>query len=157
MADKPIFTESLRRIRALLGETGLDPLQQQVLERLVHSSGDPGLVPLLRFSPAACEQGLEALRQGALVLTDTAMAAAAVSPMARRTLGTSVRCLLDWAPPQSPEGRRVRRRRCSAAGRSSPPRRRRRVSRCRLCWWAVHRLLEQLLDQVDAGLPGLRW
>ena len=59
----------------------LSDLQQQVLERLVHSSGDPGLAPLLRFSPGACEQGLEALRQGALVLTDTAMAAEAVSPM----------------------------------------------------------------------------
>ena len=39
------------------------------------------------------------------------------------------------------------------AGRSSPPRRRRRVSRCRLCWWAVRRPLEQLLDQVDDGAP----
>ena len=104
MADHPIFTESIRRIRVLLGETGLDSLQQQVLERLVHSSGDPGLAPLLRFSPGACECGLEALRQGASVLTETAMATAAISPMARRTLDTPVRCLLDWAPPQSPEG-----------------------------------------------------
>ena len=104
MADHPIFTESIRRIRALLGETGFDPLQQQVLERLVHSSGDPGLQPLLRFSEGACEQGLAALKAGAVVLTDTAMAAAAVTPMAARTLGTDVRCLLDWAPAQSPPG-----------------------------------------------------
>ncbi len=104
MADHPIFTESIRRIRALLGETGLDPLQQQVLERLVHSSGDPGLQTLLRFSEGACEQGLAALKAGAVVLTDTAMAAAAVTPMAARTLGTDVRCLLDWAPAQSPPG-----------------------------------------------------
>ena len=104
MADHPIFTESIRRIRALLGETGFDPLQQQVLERLVHSSGDPGLLPLLRFSDGACERGLEALKNGALILTDTAMAAAAVTPMATRTLGTPVRCLLDWAPSQSPPG-----------------------------------------------------
>ena len=54
MADHPIFTESIRRIRALLGDTGLDPLQQQVLERLVHSSGDAGLKSLLRFSEGAC-------------------------------------------------------------------------------------------------------
>ena len=104
MVDHPIFTESIRRIRALLGETGFDPLQQQVLERLVHSSGDPGLLPLLRFSDGACERGLEALKNGALILTDTAMAAAAVTPMATRTLGTPVRCLLDWAPSQSPPG-----------------------------------------------------
>ena len=104
MADHPIFTESIRRIRALLGETGLDSLEQQVLERLVHSSGDPGLRPLLQFSEGACARGVEALRAGAVILTDTAMAAAAVRPMAGRTLGNPVRCLLDWAPAQSPPG-----------------------------------------------------
>ena len=123
-----------------------------MLERLVHSSGDPGLAPLLRFSPAACEQGLEALRQGALVLTDTAMAAAAVSPMARRTLGTSVRCLLDWAPPQSPEGSTrsaAAMQRCwpelttaaQTAGQPMPL----------LLVGSAPTALEQLLDQLDAG------
>ena len=104
MADHPIFTESIRRIRALLGETGLGPLEQQVLERLVHSSGDPALRPFLQFSEGACARGVEALRAGAVILTDTAMAAAAVRPMAGRTLGSEVRCLLDWAPAQSPPG-----------------------------------------------------
>lgn len=104
VSDHSIFTESIRRIRLLLGETGLDPLQQQVLERLVHSSGDPSLVPLLRFSAGACDQGLTALQAGAAILTDTAMAAAAVAPMARRTGGNPVCPLLDWAPDRSPAG-----------------------------------------------------
>ena len=104
MTDHPIFTESIRRIRALLGETGLGPLEQQVLERLVHSSGDPGLRPLLQFSEGACACAVEALTDGAVILTDTAMAAAAVRPMAARTLGSEVRCLLDWAPSLSPQG-----------------------------------------------------
>ena len=102
--DHPIFTESIRRIRESLGSTGLDPLQQQVLERLVHSSGDLTLGSLLRFSPGACEAGLAALQQGAVILTDTAMAAAAVAPMAQRTLGASVRTVLEWAPDQAPAG-----------------------------------------------------
>ena len=102
--DHPIFTESIRRIREQLGATGLDPLQQQVLERLIHSSGDFGLTPLLRFSPEACELGLAALQAGAPILTDTAMAAVAVQPMARRTLKTSVRCVLEWAPDEAPNG-----------------------------------------------------
>ncbi len=102
--DHPIFTESIRRIREHLGETGLEPVPQQVLERLVHSSGDLNLAPLLRFSEGACGQGIAALRHGALILTDTAMAAAAVAPMAARTLGNSVRCLLDWAPALAPAG-----------------------------------------------------
>ncbi len=102
--DHPIFTESIRRIRALLGETGLDPLQQQVLERIVHSSGDPSLASLLQFSDRACDRGVTALQQGAAIVTDTAMAAAAVAPMASRTLGTDVHCLLDWGPNHAPPG-----------------------------------------------------
>jgi len=152
MADHPIFTESIRRIRDLLGETGLDPLQQQVLERLVHSSGDPGLLPLLRFSQGACEQGLAALRGGASILTDTAMAAAAVTPMARRTLGVSVRCLLDWAPSCSPEGST----RSAAAMQKAWPE---LSAAAALTGQAMPVVLvgsaptalDQLLDQLDAG------
>ncbi len=102
--DHPIFRESIRRIREQLGVTGLDPLQQQVLERLIHSSGDFGLTPLLRFTSEACELGLAALQAGAPIITDTAMAAVAVQPMARRTLKTSVRCVLEWAPDEAPNG-----------------------------------------------------
>ena len=102
--DHPIFTESIRRIREALGPTDLEPLQQQVLERLVHSSGDLALGALLRFSPGACDAGLTALQQGAAILTDTAMAAAAVAPMAQRTLQTKVCTVLEWAPNQAPLG-----------------------------------------------------
>lgn len=102
--DHPIFTESIRLIRAALGETGLGQLEQQVLERLVHSSGDLSIAELLHFSPGACESGLAALRAGAVILTDTKMAAAAVRPMAQRTLGTRVDCLLDWSPQLASAG-----------------------------------------------------
>ena len=102
--DHPIFTESIRRICSALGETGLAGLEQQVLERLVHSSGDLSIGDLLRFSAGACEAGVDALRAGALILTDTEMAAAAVRPMASRTLGASVRTVLEWAPSIAPVG-----------------------------------------------------
>ena len=151
--DHPIFTESIRRIRVLLGDTGLDPLQQQVLERLVHSSGDPGLAPLLRFSDGACERGLKALQAGATILTDTAMAAAAVSPMARRTGGNAVCGLLDWAPEHSPEGSTRSAAamarawteltdRADAAGAPMPV----------VLVGSAPTALEQLLDQLDAGV-----
>ena len=95
--DHPIFTESIRRIRSALGDTGLAGLEQQVLERLIHSSGDLSLQSLVYFSSNACDQGLRALQTGAFILTDTEMAKAAVAPMARRTLGTKVRSVLEWA------------------------------------------------------------
>jgi len=106
--DHPIFCESLRLIRELPGVQAalapLTPLQQDVLLRLIHSSGDPGLASDLGWSPGACEQGLAALAAGAPILTDTAMAAAAVAPMAGRTFGNPVRSVLDWAPAKAPVG-----------------------------------------------------
>ena len=111
--DHPIFSESIRLIRAALAEepphlgfdlTSFAPPEQDVLLRLIHSSGDLSVAADLRFSPDACSAGLMALAQGAPILTDTAMAAAAVSPMARRTFGNSVHSVLSWAPAQSPAG-----------------------------------------------------
>ncbi|MEB3322058.1 MAG: precorrin-8X methylmutase [Synechococcaceae cyanobacterium] len=102
--DHPILQESLAGIRSRLGSTGLGGIEQEVLERLVHSCGDPAVAAILRFSPGACAAGLAALGEGAPILTDTAMAAAAVAPMARRTFANPVRCLLDWAPPRPPAG-----------------------------------------------------
>ena len=102
--DHPIFVESIRFIKARLGCTGLDPLQQQVLERLIHSSGDFDLQALLRFSPNACQEGIAAINSGSEILTDTAMAAAAVSPMALRTSNSKVRTVLEWVPEKFVEG-----------------------------------------------------
>jgi len=102
--DHPIFLESLRLIRALLGDTGLAEAERDVLERLVHSCGDPGIAPALRFSPGACAAGLRAVAAGGVILTDTAMAAAAVAPMARRTFANPVHSVLAWAPAAAPPG-----------------------------------------------------
>jgi len=102
--DHPIFVESIRRIRLLLGESALVGVEGELLERLVHSSGDPSIAPLLRFSPGACAVGLQALASGAVILTDTAMAASAVEPMARRTFANPVHAVLDWAPATPPVG-----------------------------------------------------
>ena len=102
--DHPIFFESIRFIQSQLHDTGLDPLQQNVLERLIHSSGDFGVQNLLQFSPGACEIGLEALLAGAPILTDTKMAAAAIGPMVLRTLNNPMHTLLEWAPDKAPQG-----------------------------------------------------
>lgn len=105
--DHPIFCESIRRIRAALPAPPGDPadpdvIERDVIERLVHSSGDLTLPADLWISPGACRAGMAALRAGAAILTDTAMAAAAVAPMARRTFGSRVCSVLDWAPAQAP-------------------------------------------------------
>ena len=105
--DHPIFSESIRLIRQALAPSLLQPftpLEQEVLLRLIHSSGDLNLAQDLRCSAGACEAGVAALAAGAPLLTDTAMAAAAVAPMARRTFGNAVRSVLEWAPLSAPAG-----------------------------------------------------
>ncbi|MEO1002019.1 MAG: precorrin-8X methylmutase [Cyanobacteria bacterium J06638_7] len=114
--DHPIFSESIRLIRELLRAqartdaelarilAALKSPEGDVLERCIHSSGDPELARLLQFTAGACAAGLAALRAGAPILTDTAMAAAAVTPMAGRTFANPVLCALDWAPPRAALG-----------------------------------------------------
>ncbi len=114
--DHPIFSESIRRIRLLLAEQaaadpalahslgGLSSLERDVLERCIHSCGDAAITPTLRFSPGACGAGVAALAAGATILTDTAMAAAAVAPMARRTFANPVISVLERAPERAVEG-----------------------------------------------------
>ena len=72
--DHPIFLESIRFIRSHLLANDLNYLEKKVLERLVHTSGDFSVQNLLNFSEGACEKGLQALKNGAPILTDTDMA-----------------------------------------------------------------------------------
>ena len=107
--DHPIFCESIRLIREALEPTGIydrwpEAPERDVLERLVHSSGDLSLPADLVMAPGACRSGMLALAAGAPILTDTAMAAAAVAPMARRTFQNPVLSVLGWAPEQAPPG-----------------------------------------------------
>ncbi len=96
--EHPIFLESVKYIRSKLGITGLDKVQQSILERIIHSSGDFSLQSCIRFSPSACENAINALKNGAKILTDTYMAEAAISPMAKRTINSDVQCILGMAP-----------------------------------------------------------
>tara|TARA_B100000579_G_scaffold407142_1_gene394154 strand:+ start:420 stop:1052 length:633 start_codon:yes stop_codon:yes gene_type:complete len=96
--EHPIFLESIQYIRTQLGFTGFDTLQESILERIIHSSGDFSLQSSLRFSPSACEEAIRALQNGAKIFTDTYMAESAISPMAKRTLNTEIKCILGMAP-----------------------------------------------------------
>ena len=96
--EHPIFLESVEYIRSQIGFTGLNSIQQSVLERIIHSSGDLNMQSFLSFSSSACEDAMHALKNGANILTDTFMAEAAVSPVSKRTLNSNVKCILEMAP-----------------------------------------------------------
>ena len=96
--EHPIFLESIKYIRSKIEITGLDKVQQSILERIIHSSGDFTLQSCIRFSPSACEKAISALQNGAKIVTDTYMAEAAISPMVKRTLNSDIQCILAKAP-----------------------------------------------------------
>ena len=88
--DHPIFLESIRYIRSHLADNDFNHLESKVLERLVHTSGDFKIQNLLEFSKDAREKGVNSLKEGAPILTDTNMAAVAIKSMAEKTLGNQV-------------------------------------------------------------------
>ena len=94
--DHPIFLESIRFIRSNLGANDLNYLEKKVLERLVHASGDFSVQNLVNFSEGACEKGLQALKNGAPILTDTNMAAAAIKSMAENTTRNKIFTARMW-------------------------------------------------------------
>ena len=106
--EHPIFLESIEYIRSRIGLTGLNTTQQSVLERIIHASGDFNIESYLSFSSNACNDGINALKKGANIVTDTNMAVAAISPVAKRTLNSNVKCILEMATNISNSSSRTR-------------------------------------------------
>ena len=94
--DHPIFLESIRFIRSNLIKNNFNYIENRVLERLVHTSGDFNIEKLLEFSEGACEKAIKSLKEGAPILTDTDMAAAAIKSMAKNTSGNLVISAKKW-------------------------------------------------------------
>ena len=94
--DHPIFLESIRFIRSNLIKNNFNYLENRVLEKLVHTSADFNIQKLLEFSEGACEKAIKSLKQGAPILTDTDMAAAAIKSMAKNTSGNLVLSAKKW-------------------------------------------------------------
>ena len=94
--DHPIFLDSIKYIRSNLDKNDFNYLENKVLERLVHTCGDFSIQKLLEFSEQSCEKGIQALKKGAPILTDTNMAAEAIKSMAKNTTGNKVFSARNW-------------------------------------------------------------
>ncbi|NDV23664.1 precorrin-8X methylmutase [Desulfovibrio sp. JC022] len=72
-----------------------DGIEWQIARRMVHTTADFELIDLVRFHPEAVVSGLDALRSGCTIVTDTEMARCGI-PMRRMTpLDCNVRCLMN--------------------------------------------------------------
>ena len=97
IAPKDIEKRSFEIIAELLGSRRLDPENEPVIKRVIHTTADFDFADNLVFSPHAVEQGLRALRAGCDIVTDTQMAKAGISKPALEKLGGRVHCFMSDA------------------------------------------------------------
>lgn len=89
---RDIERESFRIISEELGPTAFDPQTYQVVQRVIHASGDFSFAGSLRFHPAALASGIAAIRAGGHILTDVNMCAAGISQGLLKKWGGRVIC-----------------------------------------------------------------
>ena len=74
-----IEAESFRRIGEELGDRQFPAGVDLVVKRVIHTTADFSFADTLLFSEDVVEQGKEAIRQGACIVTDTNMALAGIN------------------------------------------------------------------------------
>ena len=94
---KPMDIEkrSFKIITELLGDRRLDPENELVIKRVIHTSADFDYANNLVFSPHAVSKGIEALRAGCDIVTDTQMAKAGINKTILGSLGGEVHCFMS--------------------------------------------------------------
>lgn len=96
---KPMDIEkrSFEIITELLGDRPLDPENELVIKRAIHTSADFDYADNLIFSEHAVSKGIEALRGGCDIVTDTQMAKAGINKTILGRLGGEVHCFMSDA------------------------------------------------------------
>lgn len=94
---KPMDIEkrSFEIITELLGDRVLDPENELVIKRVIHTTADFDYVDNLCFSPHAVGKGIEALRGGCDIVTDTQMARSGINKSILERLGGEARCFMS--------------------------------------------------------------
>ena len=94
---KPMDIEkrSFEIITELLGDRKLDPENELVIKRAIHTTADFDYADNLVFSPHAVKIGIEALKGGCDIVTDTQMAKSGISKATLAKLGGEVHCFMS--------------------------------------------------------------
>ena len=96
---KPMDIEkrSFEIITDILGDTKLNPENELVIKRVIHTTADFEYVQNLVFSAHAVRKGIEALRNGCDIVTDTQMAKSGINKTILGKLGGQVHCFMSDA------------------------------------------------------------
>ena len=94
---KPMDIEkrSFEIITELLGDRKLDSENELVIKRVIHTTADFDYADNLVFSEHAVRKGIEALKAGCDVVTDTQMARSGINKTVLEKLGGTVHCFMS--------------------------------------------------------------
>ena len=90
-----IEKKSFEIISRELGDRVIPAEREAIVKRVIHTTADCDYVESLCFSPDAVEKGLAALKEGAVIVTDTQMARSGVNKAALAKLGGRVECFMS--------------------------------------------------------------
>ena len=90
-----IETRSFSIITEELGDTPLIPGTEPVVKRCIHTSADFDYAKNLCFSENVIEKAMDAIRQGACIVTDTQMAKSGINKRALARYGGEVYCFMS--------------------------------------------------------------
>lgn len=89
-----IEKRSFEIIAQELGDLKLNPEEEPVIKRVIHTTADFEYVENLKFSKDAVEIGLQALRKGAVIVSDTQMVGAGINKQVLESLGGEAFCFM---------------------------------------------------------------
>lgn len=95
IAPMEIEKRSFEIISELLGDRTLDPENEAVIKRVIHTTADLEFADTLCFSEHAVQKGIEALKNGCDIVTDTQMAKAGINKSILSSLGGEVHCFMS--------------------------------------------------------------
>lgn len=94
MKPEEIEAQSFRIIDQEAGPHDFPPEQWPIVRRMIHTSADFEYMESVRFHPGAVKAGLEAIRQGKTIITDTNMARAGIRKKDLTPFGVTVQCYI---------------------------------------------------------------
>lgn len=95
MKPMEIEQRSFEIITELLGNRVLDPENELVIKRVIHTTADFDYADNLTFSDHAVQKGIAALKGGCDIVTDTQMAKAGINKTILASLGGEVHCFMS--------------------------------------------------------------
>jgi len=97
MKPHEIEQQSFKIIDEKAGDHGLPPDQWSIVRRMIHTTADFDYIHTVRFHPEAIQAGVEAIKQGKNIITDTEMLRAGIRKADLESFGVQVLCFLNEA------------------------------------------------------------